>query len=87
MRPPTGKFFGTSDRLSGLNFVVCLVIDGFSIDRIWANCACDILKYSKKRSLASILSHLSPSHHQQKNKRSRISRRLLYPAIIDDALR
>ena len=29
------------------NFVICLVIDGFSIDRIWANCACDILKYSK----------------------------------------
>ena len=46
-----GEFASFSGHPIGcLNFVVCVVIDGFSIDRIWANCACDILKYSKKRS-------------------------------------
>ena len=99
-----------------LNFVVCFVIDGFSMDRIWANCACDIRKYWKNRSSKLCNSRTSVWNSprwalvcsvsctqtrrwrlfcrlcrrlntNKSNKRSRISRRLLYAAIIDDALR
>ena len=86
------------------------------MDRIWANCACDIRKYWKNRSSKLCNSRTSVWNSprwalvcsvsciqtrrwrlfcrlcrrlntNKSNKRSRISRRLLYAAIIDDALR
>ena len=114
MRPPTGKFFGTPDRLSELRRLL-----SYRRLQYWQNMGKLCLRHSEvfeetvvvtvqfthecvefstviprlqclvhpDSSLASILSPLSPSHPHKSNNRSRISRRLLYAAIIDDALR